>query len=236
MSQAEAKDQEKKSVLKKIFDVVYYVVIVAIILLSLFYTFFTLTTKDGVTSFFGYILTSVESGSMTGTFEVDDVILTKEVDLQDVQKGDIISFYYFEPNYKQKIIVTHRVIEVQPNRFITQGDVANKNNSIDQVESVPHGDVISKYTGIKIPGLGKVTDFLKTSTGFFCCILIPIFLFLFWQIYVFTKTLLEAKSLSKQKKINDEARALAEQMLKEMQQSQATNEAAADNPSAEANE
>lgn len=228
----ETQVKKNKSTLKKIADVLYYVLITFVIVLALSYTFFTLSTKNGVTSVFGYIFTSVQSGSMSGTFDRGDIIITKEFDAKTAKPEDIISFYYIEPNTQQKIIVTHRVIEVKADGLITQGDVARKNHSVDQVERVAYGDVIAKYTGTKIPGLGKVADFIRTPTGFFICVLIPVFLFLFWQIYIFIKTLIEAKSLGKQKAINDEARALAEKMFQEMQQ----NQNAGETPPADHNE
>ncbi len=217
---AEVKLKENKSKIKKILDVGYYVLIGLIILFAVFYCVFSFSSKEGVTSIFGYVISSVQSDSMSGTFEVGDVIIGKQFDVQTVQPEDIISFYYIEPQSNQKIIVTHRVIEIQDNKIITQGDVARKVNSVDKIEYVSYGDVIAKYTGAKIPGLGKLTDFLKTPVGFITCVFIPVLLFLAWQIFVFIKTVLEAKSLTNQKNINDQARAIAEQMLREMQQQQ----------------
>lgn len=212
---------KKKSALKKVLNVVYYVVLAAIMLVVLFYIFMTFSTKGGVTSVFGHIIFSVQSDSMSGTFETGDMLVIKEVkDTSTIQKEDIITFYYIEPQTNQKIIVTHRVIDIQDGRFITQGDVARRNNSVDKIEKVSGGDVIGTYTNIRIPGLGKAADFLKSSVGFFVCVLIPVFLFLFWQLYVFVKTLTEARSLGKQKAVNDEARALAEEMFQKMQQEQ----------------
>lgn len=227
----------KRSPIKTILNIAYYVLLCVIILVAVLYMVMTFSTKDGVTSIFGNVVSSVQSNSMKGTFEKGDIIVINKTNIKDIGVNDIISFHYIEPQTQQKIIVTHRVIEITDNKFVTQGDVARKNNSVDQVEYVSHGDVIGKYNGFKISGLGKAADYLKTSTGFFICILVPVFLFLFWQIYVFTKTVIEAKSLTKQKAINDEARALAEQMLKEMQAQQTTpSEKNADNSSSEVKE
>ncbi len=222
---------KSKSAFKKALDIAYYILIGLIIILAIAYTFFTFSTKDGVTSVFGYVITSVQSDSMSGTFERGDVIIIKEFDVSAAAIGDIICFYFIEPQSGVKITVTHRIIGFEGSKIITQGDVANRNNSVDQTETVSRGDVIGKYNGTKIPGFGKVTDFLKTSTGFFCCVLVPVLLFLFWQIYVFIKTLTEAKSLGKQKQINDQARQLAEQMLAEMEkQKQAADSKAEEEP------
>lgn len=219
-----AENKTNNSVVKKIFNVLFYVVISIIIVVSALYTVATFSTKNGVTSIFGYIISSVQTGSMSGTFEAGDVIFTKKVDPADIKVGDVVSFYYQEPQTSKIIIVTHRVNEIREDgKFVTQGDVAKRENSVDQIEIVSSGDIIARYEGFKISGLGKVTDFLRSKVGFFVCILIPVFLFLFWQIFVFAKTLSDAKNLSKEKAINDEARALAEQMVKQMQQEAADN-------------
>ncbi len=217
----EKQEKEVKSIFKRIFDILYYVVISIILIAALLYTVITFSTKDGVTSIFGYIFTSVQSDSMSGTFEKGDVIVTKKINGEAAKVSDVLSFYYMEPQSEQVIIVTHRLIEIRDdNKLVMQGDVANRESSVDLIEIIAPGDVIAKYTGTKISGLGKVTDFLKTDVGFFCCILIPVFLFLFWQIYIFVKTLIEAKTLKNEKQINDEARAIAEEMFKKMQEQQ----------------
>ncbi len=213
----EEKAKDKRSTLKTVFNVLYYVVLGVVILFALTYMVLTFTTKNGVTSIFGYSLSSVQSGSMSGTFEKGDMIVVKECDPAEIQQEDVISFYYLEPNSRQKIIVTHRVIDIDGGKFIAQGDVARKNNSVDDVQYVSRGDVVGKYTGVRLPALGAVADFMRSSIGFFVCVLIPVFIFLFWQIYVFAKTVIEARSLGKEKEINDKARELAEQMMREMQ-------------------
>lgn len=227
-------NSNKKSVVKKIFDILFYIIIGLIIFVSVTYTVMSFATKDGVTSIFGYTVSSVQTGSMSGTFEKGDIIFCKKIDGNEVENNDIISFYYREPQTQETIIVTHRVIGVEPNggKVTTQGDVARKNDSVDLIEHISRGDIIAKYTGFKIPGLGKVADFVGTSTGFFCCVLIPVFLFLFWQIYVFVKTLSDAKKYGRQKQVNDEARALAEQMFKEMQ-ANAQNDSSDENTDAQ---
>lgn len=209
---------KKPTILSKIWNGIFYAIFAFVVILALVYSFSVFSSKNGVTSMFGYIFTSVQSESMSGTFEVGDIIISKEVDVKDLKEGDVISFKYFEPTYSKTIIVTHRIIGKQDAKFITQGDVANKNNSVDNVEYVAAGDVIAKYTGKRIAGLGKVTDFLGSKEGFFIFILIPIFLFLFWQIYVFIVTLVDAKAISRKKTINDEAMRLAEEMVKQMKE------------------
>lgn len=218
MSQA-VENAKKPSVLSKIFNFFFYTLITIVIVVAFLYTVITIAGDNGVSTVLGYTVGSVQSGSMSGTFEKGDIIISKQIDGNEAKVGDVISFFYMEPQSQQIIVVTHRVIELREDgKIVTQGDVANRRGSIDEVEVIAKGDVISRYDGVKIPYIGKVLDFINTKVGFFVCILIPVFLFLFWQIYVFIVTVADARKLAKEKEVNDQARALAEQMLLERQE------------------
>ena len=211
--------KEKDSTLKKIFNVIFYAFIAIIVIFAILMTVMSLSSKNqqGLNEIFGYYVQTVESESMTGTFEKGDIIICKKVDTNTLQKDDIISFYYIVQN--QKIVVTHRIKDVKINDigvkyFITQGDA--KENIVR--EEVFAGDVIAKYTGKKITGMGKVANFIKSKTGFLICIVLPLFLFLFWQVYSFIKTLIDIKQVNYQDEVNNQAKALAAEMLKQMQE------------------
>ncbi len=211
-------EEKKPSLLSKIFNFFFYTLITIVIIVALLYTIINLSGSNEISTILGHTVGAVQSGSMSGTFEKGDIIISKQINGEEVKVGDVISFWYNDPQAQQIIVVTHRVIELREDgKIVTQGDVANKANSVDKVEVISKGDVISRYS-FKIPYVGAVLDFINTSTGFFVCILIPVFLFLFWQIYVFIVTVSDSKKLAKEKAINDQARALAEQMLKERQQ------------------
>lgn len=212
----EVEQEKKTSLVSKIFNVFFYTLISLVIIVALLYTVINIAGDNGVSTILGYTVGSVQSGSMSGTFEKGDIIISKQISGEEVKKGDIISFFYNDPQAQKIIVVTHRVIELRNDgKLVTQGDVANKVGSVDKVEVISKGDVISRYNGFKIPYVGALLDYINTSQGFFICILIPVFLFLFWQIYVFIVTVSEARKIDREKKINDQARALAEQMLKE---------------------
>ena len=67
---------------------------------------------------FGYTYFIVATGSMSGTINVDDVVIVKITD--DVVENDIVTF-----RNKQKKIITHRLIDVDKDRLITKGDANN---------------------------------------------------------------------------------------------------------------
>ncbi len=210
---------EKRAPLKTALNIAYYVVLGLIILIAAFYMFVTFSTKNGVTSVFGKIIATVQTGSMSGTLEEGDLIVISEFDERTTEEGDIISFFYTEPRSKEVIIVTHRAIGFKDGMIVAHGDAAPET----EIQLVSYFDVVGRYEGFRIPVLGGIIDAIKSPIGFFFCVLLPVFLFLFWQIYVFIKTVMEVRSLGHAKSVNDEARALAEQMFREMQAKQAAD-------------
>jgi len=88
---------------------------------------------------------------------------------------------------------THRIAEVLNDNgsvgFITRGDA----NNVDDTYTVYAGDIIGQWEGAKIGGFGKVMDFLRTKTGFFICILLPIALFFLFELYKLIATIIEIK-------------------------------------------
>ena len=75
---------------------------------------------------------------------------------------------------------------------------------VDDINSLKKGDVITFWTiidgkkvknthNVKIGGFGKVMSFLRTKTGFFVCILIPIALFFLFELYKLILTIVEVK-------------------------------------------
>ena len=117
---------------------------------------------------------------------------SKEIDdINSLKKGDVITFWTLIDGKKVKN--THRIAEVLNDNgsvgFITRGDA----NNVDDTYTVYAGDIIGQWKGAKIGGFGKVMDFLRTKTGFFICILLPIALFFLFELYKLIATIIEIK-------------------------------------------
>lgn len=97
---------------------------------------------------FGYGAALVLTGSMEPTIMTDDMIFVKEAD--SFQKDDIVVFQ------SGSILVVHRVLEVQEDSLLTQGDA---NNAPD--EPVALKDVKGIVIGW-IPGAGPAVRLLKS--------------------------------------------------------------------------
>jgi len=91
-------------------------------------------------------------------------------------KGDVITFK------RGEISVTHRVVDVQENKYITQGDA---NNAPDN-QLVMSSDVIGKNIAV-VPFIGRFTAFLKTPFGFGLLLGIPTLLFVLYEFFQIKK-------------------------------------------------
>ena len=100
----------------------------------------------------GYSSAVVISGSMSGSIEINDMIIIHEQDAYTT--GDIITFY------SGNSLVTHRIISETEEGFITKGDA---NNAAD-LQPVPITDVVGKVVVI-VPKAGAAIQFLQTPLG-----------------------------------------------------------------------
>ena len=97
-------------------------------------------------SFFGYSVFEVQTGSMSTTINPGDMILVKSD--PDIQLNDIIT-------YKQDgEFITHRVIEVYNETYVTQGDANN-----DKDDPITKSQVVGKVVKI-FPGFGIIRNTL----------------------------------------------------------------------------
>ena len=180
---------------KKIFKVILDVLVWIIIILAASVTLITLTSREkGVSQVFGYVPLNIQTGSMEPTIMTDDLIITKQYDgKSELKEGDVISFRATEQD--TYIIKTHRIKSVLTvngmTSYVTRGD----NNTADDDQQVAPGDIISTWNGARIPVLGDVLSFLKTKTGFFVCIILPLAAFFIYQLYKFIMVLLDYKKV-----------------------------------------
>ncbi|SFC39515.1 signal peptidase I [Ruminococcus albus] len=180
--------------MKKVLKITANVLVWIILILALLVTIMVFSSgrNNGVANLLGYIPMTVESDSMKPTFQKDDLIICKEVDdVYSLQKGDVITFWTIIDG--QRVKNTHRIVEINEldntRSFVTRGD----NNAQDDTVPASANDVIGKWTDVKLGGFGKVMNFLRTKTGFFICIVIPMAVFFLVELYKFIVTLVELK-------------------------------------------
>lgn len=204
-----------KKALKITFNILSWIVLIFALMITLLV--FTADRNNGVSTLLGFMPFTVESDSMKPTFEKNDLIICREVDdINSLAENDVITFWTIIDGKKVKN--THRIVEVcdsdSTKSFITRGD----NNGANDDISVYPADIIGKWTNVKISGFGKVMSFLRTKTGFFICILIPMALFFLFELYKMIVTIIEIKRPALSAADEEEIKRKAvEEYLKEQQ-------------------
>jgi signal peptidase len=125
----------------------------------------------------------VYTGSMEPAIPVGSVVVIKPVDPETLKIGDIICFKLSQPTS-----ITHRIINITDQGFITKGDA---NNAPDQW-IVKNENVIGKAI-FTIPFIGYVGYFVRTPTGFILLIVIPASLIIIMEIRNIVKELRKQK-------------------------------------------
>jgi signal peptidase len=116
----------------------------------------------------------VYTGSMEPAITVGSIVVIKPADPETLKIGDIICF---KIESESGTTVTHRIINITNQGFITKGDA---NEDPDQW-IVAKESVIGKVIAI-IPYIGYLGYFVRTPIGFILLILIPASLIILMEI------------------------------------------------------
>ena len=114
-------------------------------------------------TFFGFTTAIVNSGSMEPALKVDDLILIHAQD--GYEQGDVITYQ------SDGGLVTHRIVEIRTEGFVTQGDA---NNAVDS-GLVASEEIVGKVTG-RIPGAGIWVRWLRSPLGMTGLVLVGLLL------------------------------------------------------------
>ena len=211
---------------KKIINVIIDIVVVLILIISILVVTMSLTSRSsGVPNLFGVAPISVVSNSMEDTLMVNDLIFCEvrtDALYDDYKIGDIVTFNQ-EINGETRFN-THRIVEVVEDNGITyyktQGD--NKDtNPVPDEKLKTATDIVAKYTGNKIGGVGAFFSFIRTQLGFFLVILLPIILFF---VYEAVRVIMNIIAYNKEKAAEEAAAAVANSELTEEQKQRAIEE------------
>ena len=190
--------------------------VIAIVLAALCtYTSFVSTSGNGVPSILGVRVFSIQTESMYPTLEPGDLILGTGVkDSSTLREGDIIT--YWTVINGERVLNTHRIMQIYDGNgfliFETKGD---KNTAVDAL-TVHESEIVAKYTDIRLPGVGKVFDYLQTSTGFLIVVVIPVFLFFLFHLVQFFRVLFEYQNVKNRIRYEQE-RGKTEEVIAEQQ-------------------
>ncbi len=165
----------------------------------------------------GYFPLMVQSGSMSGTIEVGDLIIVHTVDNADsMSVGDIVTYWDGEPGGS---LVTHRIAQVTTDKdnklvYRTKGDA----NPAEDTAFLYPDKIVGTYV-TRFPGLGNVAMFMQTIPGLIVCVVLPLSIFIAYDI-------IRRRKIDKSSK-KETAQLMAElEELKKLKAQQESNEAA----------
>lgn len=190
------------------------VLVIAIILAAICtYTSYVSTSGNGVPSIFGLRIMSIQTESMYPTMKPGDLIFDTAVkDTSELQVGDVITYWTVIDG--ERVLNTHRITEIYDGGgyliFQTKGD----NNTIEDSLTVHESEIVGQYNGMKIAGLGKLFDYLQTSTGFLIVVVIPVAIFFLYHLIQFFRVLFEYQSV-KNKLIYEKERGKNEDLVED---------------------
>lgn len=212
MKENEAKTQNKtpskgKSVFMKVLNTIINILIVLVLVVSLLIAVMALSSKStGVSTVFGNTFQPIQSDSMKGTspdgypggdFGKGDLMIGKATDQQgsgEYEKGDIVTFKS-KDELGNDMLIVHRIVDVATNAqgektYQTQGD--NREMSVVPDQRTEDAYITSKdipsvfytkgYEGKILKGWGAPFDFLRSQTGFFFCVLLPMIIFFMYEL------------------------------------------------------
>ena len=171
------------NMLRKILDSKYFQIpfkiVKFIIFLIVYLAFIVVQRISGNQSIFGYRIFAVATGSMVPDYNVNDVLAIKEVDHDELQVGDDITYLGNRQDVNGKI-VTHRIIDIKTidgkKSYITKGI-----NNITEDPSIEDDQIYGKVMG-KIPIVTEINHIIKNQYGFFFLIFIPLVTVIFLEI------------------------------------------------------
>ena len=187
---------------KKVLKIILNVFIWIFVAFSALMTILSLaasTSPDGIPSLAGNAFMTVASDSMEDTIKVGDLIIAKKLtdeQKQQLEVGDVITFYKDLDGDGNEEINTHRIIEIvyeadgtTVDSYKTKGD----HNQLDDPGEVMWQFVIAEWTGTRIPVVGGFIGFIQKPTGFLVAIVLPLVIFFLYEVYVFIKAVFTVK-------------------------------------------
>lgn len=166
---------------KKILKIILILVVVVIIVFNVVLIYKAHNSKEEMPDFLGYTPYIIISGSMEPKIPINSIIVTKKVDKDKIEVGDIVSYV---PNGSNKV-VTHRVvkmtylptenwngknIDASSDRGVTEKDseilyeMKGDSNIYSDGFLITYSQIKGKYL-FTIPILGKIVSLAKTPQG-----------------------------------------------------------------------
>lgn len=172
------KKVKENKILKTIWNIIYTLLFLIVVLMLIVVVMQRVT--DNSITIGGIRMFSVATGSMKPVYEVGDVLISKEIEPEEIKVGDDIVYRGKKSSFSGKII-THRVISINKQedgnyKIVTKG-IANQQEDPEINQTQVYGRIIYKVKILSY--IGKIT---QNIYKFYFIIFVPIGLLIFKQI------------------------------------------------------
>lgn len=107
---------------------------------------------------------------MQPTLEINDIIVAKKVEMNELKNGDIITFL------QNNKVISHRIVQIinkkESRIFVTKGD----HNKIQDEDFVEPEQIYGKVI-FHIPKIGQIIEYIQNKAGFARGIFIVLLIF-----------------------------------------------------------
>ena len=147
----------------------------------LFYVVFVVLQRvSGNKSVMGYRLFTVATGSMSGVYEINDVIAVQDCDTNTLKVGDDVA-YQGNRGGLEGMLITHRIIKIEVGEdgkkiFTTKGVNAPAADPV-----ISEKQVLGRVVGI-VPLISLLNHVVKSQLGFFLLIFCPLVLIIVLEV------------------------------------------------------
>ena len=154
--------------IKKFFKTLLLACLIILLTMNLIMLYKQNIKKEEIPRVWGISVFNIVSESMEPTINVNDLIVIKKSEGEEIKKGDIITY-----KKKDGTIVSHRVVRIKKengqNVYTTKGD----NNNVEDEEKIKQNQVHGRYL-FKISGAGNFVEELQKNNGLISVALILI--------------------------------------------------------------
>ena len=188
----------RKMLDNKYFQIPYKILkFIFVMVIILYLSFVLLQRISGNKSILGYRIFTVATGSMIPVYNVNDVLMIKEVNADELKVGDDVTYLGNRLDVNGRI-VTHRIIKVTEEhgnkKYVTKGI-----NSEVEDPVITESQIYGKVIGI-VPVINTINHIVKNQYGFFFCVFLPLVAVIFLEI---ADTVTEIKREKKRVEANE---------------------------------
>lgn len=165
------------NIIKILWKIIEKILMIALIIISII--ILTQRISDNEKSFFGYRIFRVQTGSMIPKYQIGDVILVKEKDINQITIGEDITYWGSSGVMRGKL-VTHRVIDIE----IKEGEKIFHAKGIANTAEDPvvFGNQINGVVQGKLYILTTICALLNNGNVFYFFIILPLTIFIFFSV------------------------------------------------------